>query len=137
MKITYTFVTGETVEIEVDEEMGAAIVEFDRQDSLRDRAETRRHNSMDELADAGFQLADPAGNIADMLEERETDLEWQERLTRLKAAVQDLQPQQQVLVEQVFFKRRPIVDVANELGITRQACNNRLNKIYQRLKKYF
>lgn len=30
----------------------------------------------------------------------------------------------------MFFENKPIVEVAKNLGITKQACNNRLNKIY-------
>ena len=47
MKITYKFVTGEVAEVEVSEEIGAVIVDLDRQEYNNDHKETRRHYSLE------------------------------------------------------------------------------------------
>ena len=43
MKITYEYLTGETVEIEVDEQFGEVVLELDRKEYNNNRKETRRH----------------------------------------------------------------------------------------------
>ncbi len=47
MEIKYEFVTGEVLEIEVEDSMGEVLLEFDRQERNNDRRETRRHMSLD------------------------------------------------------------------------------------------
>ena len=47
MKIRYTFVNGDTTEVEVSEEIGAVIVESRHQEALNDRKESRRHYHYD------------------------------------------------------------------------------------------
>ena len=46
MKIKYEFVTGETVEVEVDDSIGKVMVELDRIEYNNDHKETRRHCSL-------------------------------------------------------------------------------------------
>jgi hypothetical protein len=47
MRINYEFLTGERLEIEVDENIGEVIIEMEKMQSRRNRAETRRHNSLE------------------------------------------------------------------------------------------
>ena len=54
----------------------------------------------------------------------------------LTKAIEKLQPQQKELVRKIFFQGIPPSEVAEELGITRQSVNDRLSKIYARLKKF-
>ena len=58
MKIEYEFVNGEINEVEVDAALGAQILETEHKMELRDRAETRRHDSYDALRRKGVQFAD-------------------------------------------------------------------------------
>ena len=62
-------------------------------------------------------------------------LESKELQHALRSAVKELQPQQQELVQRVFFNNERPSDIAKELGITKQAMNDRLNKIYAVLRK--
>ena len=56
MKIQYKFAT-ETVTIEVDDRWGELLVDLNRQEYNNDHKETRRHSSMDALAEQGVQFA--------------------------------------------------------------------------------
>ena len=47
MKVRYEFVNGEISEIEVDDNLGELLVDFDRQEYNNDHKETRRHTSLD------------------------------------------------------------------------------------------
>ena len=129
MKIKYFFVTGETIEIEVADELGTAIMAIDKTYELRDRTETRRHNSFEGLSDQGIQIADPSADI-------ESSLEQQEWITRLYQALCELQPQQQALVRKVFFEDQSITAAAREEGVDESAIRDRLRKVYRQLKKY-
>ena len=59
MKIKYEFVTGEVVEVEVSEELGAIIVDLDRREYNNNKKETRRHCTLSSLGEDGKWLADP------------------------------------------------------------------------------
>ena len=58
MKITYKFVTGEVAEVEVSEEIGAVIVDLDRQEYNNDHKETRRHYSLEGKVYEGMDYGD-------------------------------------------------------------------------------
>lgn len=60
MKIQYKFAT-ETVTIEVDDRWGELLVDLNRQEYNNDHKETRRHSSMDALAEQGVQFAAEPG----------------------------------------------------------------------------
>lgn len=63
MKIKYQF-ADETVEIEVSEEWGNVLIEFDRRERNNNRRETRRHES-----------CSGDNNKMNTLEDRKTDIE--------------------------------------------------------------
>ncbi|MDP4177157.1 MAG: hypothetical protein Q8900_02300 [Bacillota bacterium] len=48
MKIKYEFVTGETVEIEVPDDICEVLIEIEKYDYNSDYRETRRHNSIED-----------------------------------------------------------------------------------------
>lgn len=129
MKIKYEFLTCEVVEVEVPEDMGEISIDLDRDIFNSNRRETRRHNSVEKLEEQGIQIADKNVDVVSIIENQETN-------KALYKALDKLSPQQKELIQKVFFEGTPIVVVAEELGITKQACNNRLNKIYKQLKKY-
>ena len=129
MNIKYEFVTGEIFEIEVPETIGEISIAIDKDIQNSNRRETRRHNSVEILKEQGVQITDKRVDIASIIETQELN-------EKLKKALDMLLPQQQELIRKVFFEGKTIVSVAHELNITKQACNDRLNKIYKRLKKY-
>ena len=56
-------------------------------------------------------------------------------LDRLPAALAQLQPQQQWLIETVYYDRISKSEVARRVEVTEAAIRDRLNKIYKRLRK--
>lgn len=127
MKYTYKFVTGEIFEIEVTEELGAEILDMEKAASNKERAETRRHQSLDAMDFEGGLFSDNTDIAKDVLES--IDME------ALHKAIAMLLPQQRALMWEVFFEGKSITNIAEEEGTTKQALNNRLNKIYRKLKK--
>ena len=128
MNIKYEFVTGEKLEIEVNEDIAGISIEIERKTCKSERRETRRHNSIDSMEEAGFQFKDNNGDIEVKVEEAETTDE-------VKSAIKTLLKSQQDLIEKVFYKNMKIVDIAASEGVTEAAIRNRLNKIYRKLKK--
>ena len=129
MNIKYEFVTGEMVEIEVPDDIGEAVIEIERITCNSNRRETRRHNSISRMEDAGIQFVDARGSVADLFLENEAN-------GRLHGALQSLLPQQQELIRQVFFEEKSQAAIARETGITEGAVRHRLSKIYKRLQAF-
>lgn len=128
MQITYHF-PDEDVSIEVPEEWGAILIAFDEAEARSNRAETRRHSSLEGMEYEGEWFAAPN---ADVLEKilRRIDSE------ALRRALPMLTSTQQELVRRVFFLGERPSEIAAEEGVTKQAVQRRLNKIYVRLRKF-
>lgn len=126
MKIRYEFATGEVSEIEVSEELGRVIEEMTHQAALRDRAETRRHVSLNKLLEAGLPLADD--NCVETLAERAIDR------AALLHAMEQLLPQQKELLLKVYFEERSCASIARELGQNERTVRERLYRAQNRLK---
>ena len=129
MHIQYQFLTGETLEIDVPDHIGEVCVEIDRDTQNSNRRETRRHNSLSRMEEAGCQFADASVNVAELLLRNEDN-------RRLFDAVQHLLPQQQDLIWQVFYEEKSLASIARESGVTEGAVRHRLSKIYKRLQSF-
>ena len=127
MFIKYQDATGNLIEIEVSEVIGEVSIEIDKEMANSNRRETRWHNSISRMEEAGVQFADESIDVAELLLENEAN-------RKLRAAMNNLLPQQQELIRQVFFEERSLVEIAREIGVTEGAVRNRLRKIYMRLK---
>ncbi len=93
------------------------------------RAEARHTQSLDASLDHGYAfLAENDDPIDRIMREC--------RAQSVRNAIAKLTPEQQWLVEQLFYKQRTEVDVAAELGVTQSAIAHRMQTILRRLKKY-
>ena len=127
MKIKYEF-ADETIEIEVDENWGAVLIELDRQEYNNDHAETRRHCSLEE-----YNLD---GNFVSNGSDVEDAFLISEDNKKLYAAIKKLEPRQQYLIEQVYFLGRKQVDIAAEEGVSHVAITYALQRAVKKLKKF-
>lgn len=127
VKVRYEFITGEVSEIEVDQDFGSLLVDFERQEYNNDHKETRRHVSLNGMDYEGEIFASGA--------DTESEAESREDISRLYCAMESLSPAQRELVVKVFFEKVRVADIACEEGVTEAAVRNRLQKIYARLKK--
>lgn len=128
MKIQYFYCDGQSISIEVEDGLGEIIIQLEKDEYNGNRRETRRHESYSDDNDKQDILVDPAVDIeADIIRSADNN--------RLYQAIQALQPQQQELVQQVYFENRKIKDIAQAQGVTEGAVRDRLRKIHIRLKK--
>lgn len=128
MNITYEFVNGEKLEVEVSEAIGNVCIEIDRDIYNINQKETRRHNSIDIMEEEGFQFKDSSYDLEIKVEEAESEDE-------VHMAVKTLLPDQQELIDKVFYRNIKLVDIAAQEGVSEAAIRNRLKKIYKKLKK--
>ena len=127
MKIQYKFVT-ETVTIEVDDRWGELLVDLNRQEYNNDHKETRRHSSMDALAEQGVQFATEQDALTALFQEPS-------RAEMLREAVRTLKPTQQRLVQAVYYDGISVKDYAAQEGVDPSAITHRLRTIKNKLKK--
>lgn len=130
MKIRYEFANGEISEVEVSEELGRTLAEMTHRAALRDRAETRRHMSLDKLLSLGAQIGDGSPSVEELTEQALD-------LAALRRTVDQLEPQQQALVQKVFYENRSIASIAREEGVNPATVSHRLERIYRKLNKIF
>lgn len=127
MKIKYEF-ADETIEIEVDENWGAVLIELDRQEYNNNQTETRRHCSLE-----AYNLD---GNYVANGDDVEEAFFITEDNRKLYAAIKKLEPRQQYLIEQVYFLRRKQVDLAEEEGVSKAAITYAVQRAVKKLKKF-
>lgn len=89
----------------------------------------------DDASDRNSYLEDDTFNPFEQLIQSMDAAEHEDKLQKLKAAIKTLQPQQQALIQKVFYEGRTNVDIALEEGVTEAAIRNRLKKIYANLAK--
>lgn len=129
MKIRYEFSTGEISEVEVSEELGRAIAEMTHKAALRDRAETRRHVSLDHLLTKGAQIGDGGTGVEEMAERALDE-------AALLRAMNELEPRQRALIRQVYFEDRSCASIAREEGVNERTVRERLYRAQRKLKNY-
>lgn len=102
MKIKYEFVTGEKLEIEVEDNIGEIVVEMEVMQSRRNRTETRRHNSFESM-----QEQRPGNNPRQFIDEK-ADIEQyivdSEERERLHQAIGKLEARDALIVHRYFLR---------------------------------
>lgn len=130
--IHYQFADGHFEEIEVTEEFAIQYAMLEKREKSIERRETRRHVSLEMLHEYGHDFGDDSGNPLTILIERETRRENKEML---KTAVSILTEEQRELLNMVYIKRIPQVQIAEQLGIKKSSVNDRLRRIFNKIKK--
>lgn len=134
MKIKYEFVTGEKLEIEVEDNIGEIVVELEGMQSRRNRTETRRHNSLESM-----QEQRPGYNPRQFIDEK-ADIEQyivdSEERECLHQAIGKLETKDALIVHKYFFENRTMSEIGGELGVSAMAISKRLKKIPGKIKKF-
>ena len=133
MRINYEFITGERLEIEVDDNIGEVIIETEKMQSRRNRAETRRHNSLEFMQENrdGYRPMQFADNRADV----EQIIVHSDEKERLHRAIQKLDRKDSIIVKKYYFEDKTMEEIGKELGISAMAVSKRLKKIPDKIKK--
>lgn len=127
MLIKYAFLDGTTTEVEVSEKIGTVVLDLDRQEYNANRRETRRHCSLE-----AFDLD---GNLLPSKDDVEMDFIKSEENGRLYAAISQLNPRQQKLINSLYFEGRKVTDLAKEEGVHWTAITHAVERALKKLKK--
>jgi len=129
-KIIYQFADGTQNEVEVSDEFYAQYQEMEKEEKNKNRAETRRHISLSQMQENGFEPALQEPSL-------EETLIKEEQLDLLRKAMETLTDKQKELVNKVYFENRTIISIAREEGVSDRAIIYRLEKIHKKIKKFF
>ena len=127
MKIKYESVTGEVLEFEVPNDVAEVCIKIEDSTRKQNRKESRRHISLSSLKECGIEIHDNTDIENHIIEVQKTE--------QLQEALKKLLPEQQELIFKVFFCEKSITEIAKEEGVTPNAIENRLKRIYRKLKE--
>lgn len=127
--ITFKFNDGTTSTVEVTEEIYAEYMRMEREEKNINRAETRRHVSLDLLQESGMDF--PSNEPFNYSEDPFDSIENED----LYDAVKSLLPEQQELIRKIFFEGMKIVEIAKAENTTQNAISLRLDRILTQLRK--
>ena len=97
--------------------------------------ESYQQASDEDATDRNPYLIDTEPNPMEILIQSIDANEHEERLAKLRSAIETLQPQQKALIQKVFYEGRTCVDIAAEECVSEAAIRNRLKKIFNKLRK--
>ena len=130
MKTIKYEINGTLIAIEVTEEFAEQYEQIEAEEIRQIwRNKKRKESSLERMVEAGFQVADPNGNVEEKLLEKCG-------IEQLSEAIKTLTEDQKWLIEQVFYYGRKQSEVAAELFICKQALNNRIDRILEKIKKF-
>lgn len=141
--ITYKFADRHTEEIEVSEEVAAAFEQFLIYEEKVKRKETRRHKSLEKLAEKGFDLLASNTDVFEIWEKREKEefeLRQEQRrkqkLNERKKQLEDtLTPRQAEAYFLFQYLKIKKVEIAKSMDITEGAVRKLILKAQANLEK--
>ena len=129
MKITYEFVTGETVQIEVSGKWEKVLIELDEEERSSDRRETRRHESLDPGMESEW-VRDNAPSPDDIA----ADNEARERIMRKAARI--LTAKQMDAFQKICLEKMTEKEYAKRVGISQPVAHRRVAAAKNKMKKF-
>lgn len=123
----YRFADGTKSVVEVSDELYAFLKEEDKREKFGNRRETRRHVSLDELAESGieppvFDKYDYDKSFANMLSEK------------LHKAIKNIDAERKDLLYAVFYERKKLKEIAEEQKVLPQVISWRLRTTLEQLR---
>lgn len=128
-----------TIEVWVDEKTAYVLEQLDEKNrheyivgeyeiKLKNRVESRHQISYEEYIEKGISFSQQSISLEDVLIAKNAQ-------ENLQKAIATLSLNQQWLIREIFENCRTQRDIAIELGVSPVAINNRLTRIFQKLKK--
>ena len=119
--IVYQYVNGERLEIEITEELRPMLTELKRLDDNCNKREDRRRKAfLQSNQNISYSLAE--------------DVERRERNANFMQAFNQLLPEQQKLMWQLFYLEIPSNEIARREGVDKSAISHRLKRAREKLK---
>lgn len=142
-EILYEFYDGHVECLEVEDAVAEVYGQIVAEEERNERKETRRHQSLEVMLDAGFDFEDDRANIDYILEQQElceSERRFRQEYNQcvramykvLKKYIPKRQAQAYLLYTQMYFSK---VEIAKLMGITEGAVRKLLLKAKDNIKK--
>ena len=135
VKIYVKNANGQKVYVEVTDEQAKVYRDECRKEWRTDWNERYHTTSLQEIVDAGHDMADEQSDIESIFEEKERKEQTNAMIKKLKEAMSELTPIQRRTIYKLFVKNMSQSEIAREEGVNRTSVKNRIDGIYSRLKK--
>ena len=135
VKIYVKNADGQKVYVEVTDEQAKVYRDECRKEWRTDWNERYHTTSLQEIVDAGHDMADEQSDIESIFEEKERKEQTNAMIKKLKEAMSELTPIQRRTIYKLFVKNMSQAEIAKEEGLSKAAITYRVNGIYSRLKK--
>lgn len=126
-KKVYKFADGTTSEVEISDELYAAMEKLDKAEKSNNRRETRRHVSLESLAEKSIEP--PVKDKYDFTKDFQNI-----KNAELYEAMQNLNIEQKELLHKVFFERKRLKEIAKDEKVSRAAISMRLRTTLSQLR---
>ena len=133
MKIKYEFVTGETVEVEVDDNIGEVIVELERIEYNNEKKETRRHCILSAMKYEGEWFKSDDNDPGADVNLDENGL----KDDRLSRALESLSKKQKDAYLAVYREGYTVPEYAEEKGVTPWSVYRILRRAEEKIKIFY
>ena len=131
MKITYNF-NDESVEIDVPEEWGELVVQFNREEDTQDRNKRRHCYSLDTKVYEGKEYGVLDSEIENFGEDEEPD-----EIELLYAGLDLLTEKQRDVLRMHFFEEMTLEEIGAVMGVSKVAVYHIKTRAVEQLKKFF
>jgi DNA-directed RNA polymerase specialized sigma24 family protein len=130
MKYTYKFVNGESMSIDVSEELESLLKNEDRLEYNNDHANTRRHVPLDTSKDGGEDwLVMEDENLRTLFADEPDVLQ-------MHRAMEQLKPRQRELLYAIYITGISVKEYAAREGVDHSSISHRLRVAEKNLKKF-
>lgn len=136
-KIYFKDEQGKKVSVEVTDEVAKQYRESLQEEWRGDAYEGYYSTSLESITEAGHDFADEKIDTEELYLAREERNEKSQLIKKLKQAMKILTKEQVMLVKKIYFQGLSQEEIAEQEGVCKQAISNRMQRIYQRLKKFF
>lgn len=127
--IHYKFADGHSEEIAVTETFAQEYVEMEYRDSLVERKETRRHQSLDKSMEHGFDVMDNNADVTMKIEQ------W-ELSEQIHNALDSLTDKQRITVALYVFDKLSFRQIGERLGLHKDTVREHYLSAIKKLKKF-
>lgn len=128
---------GKRVTVEVSDDVAAEYRRCLREEWRGNANEKYHTKSLEVIIKAGSDFRDDDSDVEETLIKAERELIKDSRLKNLHKALDSLLPEQRELITKIYFEGLSQEEIAEREGVSKQAISNRVQRIYQRLKKFF
>lgn len=97
--------------------------------ALGERAETRRHQSLETLMEAGWDATDESKDIV-------SDIVGQDSVNEVRAALKVLSEDEREIVVCFYFKKQSLKDISKHFNVYPSTIMRRIEKILKKLKLF-